>query len=99
MGLLTKFKDIVLRCDLFAANPTLRVRGEPAYENAICGVISLVLIGAFIGIFAGQVLSVLQKTHISASTNTAVPYFSIFRTILRSQIPFLISGSPLGLKM
>ena len=54
-------KNFVLRFDLFAANATLRTRGETSYESLGCGIISLIMIGAFIGIFAGEVLNVINK--------------------------------------
>ena len=61
MNCLTNIRNFILRFDLFAASPTLRVRGEAAYETFWCGIFSLVLIGIFAGIFAGQILDVLQK--------------------------------------
>lgn len=57
-------RNMVLRFDLLAASPTMRVRGEAAYETIWCGLLSLVMIGIFCGIFAGEVLDVLQKAEI-----------------------------------
>ena len=69
MGFLLNIRNFILRFDLFAATPTLRVRGESAYETFWCGIFSLFMIGAFAGIFAGQILNVLEKADIEAITN------------------------------
>ena len=77
---LTNIRNFILRFDLFAANPTLRVRGESSYETFWCGIVSLIMIGAFAGIFAGEVLNVLNKTEIQAVVNQDVQFLSFRMT-------------------
>ena len=61
MNCLRLLRNLVLRFDLFAATPTLRVNGETDYEHVCCGSFSIVLILAFLGIFAQQIINVLNK--------------------------------------
>lgn len=61
MNCLRNLRNLVLRFDLFAAPPTLRVNGETDYEHTCCGAFSILLILAFIGIFAQQIIDVLNK--------------------------------------
>jgi hypothetical protein len=46
-GLCNGIKQTIMRCDLLACAPTLRVRGEPAYESVLGGFLSIVIMTLF----------------------------------------------------
>jgi len=56
MGFLNGLKATVLRCDLLSCTPSLRVRGEPAYESIFGGFLSIIIMVSFVSIFATQFL-------------------------------------------
>ena len=72
MGLIRNIREFILRFDLFSTDATLRYKGEPCYESIHCGLFSLVLIGLFIAMFASDVISVLTKQEITATTSLTV---------------------------
>ncbi len=59
-------KTSILRADLFAAQPSNRVRGEPVFETLFGGILSILLMGSFIGVFFQSILNVLNKVEITA---------------------------------
>lgn len=69
---LQNLRDLVLRFDLFAAAPTFRVRKQPDYETLGCGFLSLVMVLTFAGIFATQIIDVLNKADVTATVNLDV---------------------------
>jgi hypothetical protein len=69
MGLL---KNFILRSDVFASQPILRYSGEPAYETICGGCLSIIIMLAFIAIFAGSFINVLTKVNIESSSETEV---------------------------
>ena len=75
-------KGKIKRIDLFSSSANLRVNGEPEYESVCGGLLSLIVIAVFISIFAGQILSVINKEKIvaqSSSTNDASVAMNISR--------------------
>ncbi len=69
-GIINGTKQTILRCDLLACAPTLRVRGEPAYESILGGFLSIAIMSFFIVIFFQSFVEVLNKVDISASMNS-----------------------------
>lgn len=67
-------KNFVLRSDLFAAAPTLRMHGEPSYETTFGGCLSILLVCAFAAIFSTSFIEVLQKVNVTASLNLEVNF-------------------------
>jgi len=69
-GLCNGIKQTIMRCDLLACAPTLRVRGEPAYESVLGGFLSIVIMTLFIVIFSTSFMTVLDKVDISATMSS-----------------------------
>ena len=68
MGFKAIAKSIVLRADLFSAAATFRIRGEPVYESLCGGFVSIIVIAAFIGIFAQSFINLVSRVEIKART-------------------------------
>ena len=68
MGIKKLTKDFILRADLFASPAGLRCRGEAYYESIPCGIFSLILICLLIALFADDVVSLLTKSEIVATS-------------------------------
>lgn len=64
------FRQSILRCDLLASTPTLRVRGEPAYESVLGGVLSFIIMGGFIAIFFYRFVDILNRVDITSSMSS-----------------------------
>ena len=60
-------KQTIMRCDLLACAPTLRVRGEPAYESIFGGVLSILVMGFFGAIAVINLIDVFEKVEISST--------------------------------
>ena len=69
-GAINGMKQAILRCDLLACSPTLRVRGEPAYESILGGLLSITIMSFFIVIFFQSFLEVLDRVDISAQMSS-----------------------------
>lgn len=69
-GFLNGVKQTIMRCDLLACSPTLRVRGEPAYESILGGFMSIAIMGFFIVVFFTSFLEVLNRVDISATMSS-----------------------------
>jgi hypothetical protein len=60
MKLLKQFvKNFILRSDMFAAQTTVRFNGESSYETIFGGCFSILMVAAFIAIFATQFINVI----------------------------------------
>jgi len=70
-GICTGLKQTIMRCDLLACAPTLRVKGEPAYESVLGGFLSFVIMSLFIAIFFTSFLEVLNRVDISATMSSS----------------------------
>ena len=69
------FHKFILRADLFAATPTLRYGGEPAYETMVGGCVSLIMVIGFALIFYSSFLNVLNKVNVIATVDIEVIVF------------------------
>jgi len=58
-------KSSIKKCDLFSQQVTFRYNDEPAYETVTGGCVSIILIIAFIGIFATTLLRTVEKEYIN----------------------------------
>lgn len=74
-------KNFVLRSDMFAAQPTLRLNGQSSYETIFGGCLSILLVTAFAVIFSKSFIAVINKVDVSASLNLEVITFGYFRII------------------
>ncbi len=57
-------KSTIRKCDLFSQQVTFRYNDEPTYETVTGGCISIIMIIAFIGIFATSLLRTVRKEYI-----------------------------------
>ena len=64
-------KQSIMRCDLLACAPTLRVRGEPAYESVFGGFLSICVMGFFTAIAVINLIDVFEKIDISATMTSS----------------------------
>ena len=58
-------KSLLKRFDMFSQQVTFRYNDEPAYESLTGGCISLLLIIAFVGIFATTLFRTVEKEYIN----------------------------------
>ena len=70
MPVLDKLRNTVLRFDVFSSGTTLRINGESNYESVCGGILSIILICAFIGIFAASFIGVLTKSNPNSASQT-----------------------------
>jgi hypothetical protein len=69
MKLISIFKEIVLKLDLFNSGSLLRVKGEPEHQTILGGIVSIALMVALIAAFSNRIIDTLDKVIIT-STNT-----------------------------
>lgn len=65
-------KNFILRSDMFAASPSLRIHGQPSYETYFGGCFSIMLVIAFAAIFGTAFIEVLNKVNVTATLDTEV---------------------------
>lgn len=58
-------KSTIRKCDLFSQQVTFRYNDEPAYETVTGGCVSIIMIIAFVGIFATTLLRTVEKQYIN----------------------------------
>jgi hypothetical protein len=64
-------KEFVLELDLFAHPQFLRYRSEPGYRTVTGGILSIVLVFIFIGIFASLAIDTVQNNIIISQTSVS----------------------------
>ena len=75
-------RNFVLRSDMFAAQSTLRYAGQSSYETIFGGILSIIMVLAFMVIFSTTFYDVLTKINVSSSNDIEVNNLEFRMTLL-----------------
>lgn len=67
MGFISNLKMLLRKCDSFKTNALLRYREEPEFQSVTGGLVSVMVVIAFTGIFTQTILNTIAKDYITAS--------------------------------